>query len=149
VTYRQQVTSVSEHICNSPICNSNTEFELLWSFHCKKKDILDLTSFVSTGHSLHGRSSTGSTDSTGSSQDPEKDSSPQSTEHLRYNTSSSRETGRTENGQDYLVSGCHIACQEVSDFSNKFPPLKNTHSILRNVAIKPCSASLYRVLYTR
>lgn len=119
MTYKQQVTSISEHICNFLICNSNTEFELLWIFHDKKRSILDLTSLVSTDNSLHGRSSTGSSDSTGPSQDPEKNSSPQSTEHLWHNTSSSWETRCTENCQDYLVSRCHITCQEVSDFSNK------------------------------
>lgn len=101
------------------MCNSNAEFELLWSFHYKKKGTLDLTSLVSTDNSLHGRSSTGSSDPTGPSQDPEKDSSTQSTEHLRHNTSSSWETRCTQNCQDHLVSRCHIACQEVSDFSSK------------------------------
>lgn len=117
--YKHQISSISEHICNSPICNSNTEFDLLWSFHSKKKGILDLTSLVSTGNSLHGRSSTGSSDSTGPSQDPEKDSSTQSSEHLRHNTRSSWETRSTQNCQDHLVSRCHITGQEVSDFSKK------------------------------
>lgn len=74
---------------------------------------------MSTDNTLHGRSSTGSSDSTGPSQDPEEDSIPQSTEHLRHDTSSSWETRCTANCQDYLVSRCHITCQEVSDFSSK------------------------------
>lgn len=56
--------------------------------HYKKTGVFDLTNLVSTGNSLHGRTGTASPDSTGPSQDPEKDSSAQSTEHLWHDTGS-------------------------------------------------------------
>lgn len=89
-------------------------------FATRKNNTLDLTSFVSTGHSLHGRFSSGSSDSAGPSQDPEKDRGTQSTEHSWLFTSSSRKTWCTGSCQDFLVSRCHITWQEVSDSSNNW-----------------------------
>lgn len=113
-----KVTPISEHTDNSLIAILYLILSGCGVFATRKNNTLDLTSFVSTGHSLHGRFSSGSSDSAGPLQDPEKDRGTQSTEHPWLLTSSSRKTWCTGSCQDFLVSRCHITWQEVSDSSN-------------------------------